>query len=322
MALRTRRDKPIEELTDKQLRQRLARSQKTIDDLPTAADGSQAERKAALARGTAAAQEVPQLRAELKRRERYKHHRELETQMARGAIERTREVLSPGVIEGFQRLGQDVGLKLDVKKLDAAERSAVLKLWSAVHAGDTSIEERAEFEALVEKAADRPGVFAERRAEAAAKRQRNELLEEAHVSLLPRRPKYEEPGAVVLPRWGFSALQSSQKGQWTVADVGTVATFMSMFEERRSLIIDTHFENSEEGELILVGRGSLTRIRFEPGVNPQLEAPSGAGYVDLPRAVERLVANQWLDVRGRSGGRIEIRLGERARKLLERQERG
>ncbi len=93
MALRTRREKPVEDLTEKQLRQRLARSQKTIDDLPTAADGSQAERKAALARGTAAAQEVPQLRAELKRRERYKQHRERETLMARGAIERAREVL-------------------------------------------------------------------------------------------------------------------------------------------------------------------------------------------------------------------------------------
>jgi len=132
----------------------------------------------------------------------------------------------------------------------------------------------------------------------------------------------KEAGAVVLPRWVFAALQSSQKGQWTVADVGTVATFISMFTERRSLIVDTHFEDSEEGELILVGRGSLTRIRFEPGVNPPLEAPSGAGYVDLPRAVERLAANGWLDVRERSGGRIEIRPGTRARKLLERDHGG
>ncbi|MBA3380367.1 MAG: hypothetical protein H0T97_00680 [Actinobacteria bacterium] len=317
MPLRTsRREKPVDELSDRELRKRIHGVETTVANLPPP-ETSAEERDKALALARAATAQLPALRAEMKARERLARHRETEKAALRGGYERAREVLPPGAIEGVQRLGQDVGLKLDVKKLGADERGMVLKLWSSVHAGDASPEERTEFEALVEKAADRPGVFAERRAEAAAKRQRNELLEEAHTAMLPRRRRYEEPGAVVLPRWVFAALQSSQKGQWTVADVGTVAVFMSMFEERRSLIIDTHFEDAEEGEPVLVGRGSLTRIRFEPGVNPQLEAPTGAGHVDLPRAVERLAANGWFDVRELRGG-IEIRLGERARKLLER----
>ncbi|MDQ3122623.1 MAG: hypothetical protein M3Q59_08830, partial [Actinomycetota bacterium] len=146
------------------------------------------------------------------------------------------------MIEGFQRLGQDVGLKLDVKALNSEERSAVLKLWSAVHAGDASIEERAEFEALVEKAADRPGIFAQRRAEAAAKRQRNELLEEAHTAMLPRRPRYEEPRAVVLPRAVFAWLQQAKGNEWSVADIGALAVLLSAFEERRSLVDGAVFE--------------------------------------------------------------------------------
>ncbi len=315
MALRTRREKPVEDLTEKQLRQRLARSQKTIDDLPTAADGSQAERKAALARGTAAAQEVPQLRAELKRRERYKQHRERETLMARGAIERAREVLAPGVIDAFQRLGQDVGLKLDVKKLGADERGMVLKLWSSVHAGDASIEERTEFEALVEKAADRPGVFAQRREEAATRKRLAEAKEEAHLVRLPRRTKYEEPGAVVLPRVVFAWLQQAKGNDWSVSDVGALAVLLSAFEERRSLVDGAVFEE-RDGETVLAARGPLAKLAFERRINPHIAYSVGStGWVDLGPGLKRLAANGWVDVRELAGGRVEIRLGERAREL-------
>ncbi|MBA3382153.1 MAG: hypothetical protein H0T97_09885 [Actinobacteria bacterium] len=321
MALRTRRDKPIEELTDKHLRQRLARSQKTIDDLPTAADGSQAERKAALARGTAAAQEVPQLRAELKRRERYKQHRELETKMARGAIERTREVLSPGVMEGFQRLGQEVGLrKLDPKRLDADERGTVLKLWSAVDAGDASIEERTEFEALVEKAAGQePGFFDKRRKEAQTKRQLADLKEEAHVTMLPRRRRFEEAGSVTLPRVVFAWLQQAKGNDWSVADVATVAVLLSCFEEQRSLVESADFEQGEDGEPVLVGRGPLAKWAFTRRINPHIQYSVGStGWVDLGASLKRLAANGWVDVREVARGRTEIKLGPAARELLDR----
>ncbi len=170
-------------------------------------------RAKALERVRAATSELPALRAEMKSRERLARHRETEKMMLRGGIERTREVLSPGVIEGFQRLGQDVGLrKLDPKRLDADERGMVLKLWSSVHAGDASPEERAGFEELVEKAAGQePGFFDERRKEAQTKRQLAELKEEAHVVTLPRRARFEEAGAVVLPRVVFACFSKRRE---------------------------------------------------------------------------------------------------------------
>ena len=320
MALRTRREKPASELTTKELEKRLSAAGKAVENFPPP-DAPAEERDAALARARAATSELPALRAEKKSRERLARHRETEKMMFKGGYERTREVLAPGVIEGFQRLGQNVGLKLDLKALNSEERSTVLKLWSAVHAGDASIEERAEFEALVEKAADRPGVFAERRAEAAAKRQRNELLEEAHVSLLPRRPKYEEPGAVVLPRVVFSQLQSTKSGHWGISDIGALAVLVSCFEEKRSLVQNATFEE-RDGEIVLVARGSISKLAFENRVNPNTAyAVSSSGWIDLPASLERLAANGWVDVRELRGV-VEIRLGTAARKLLERDQEG
>ena len=317
MALLARRDKPIEELTDKQLRQRLARSQKTIDDLPTAADGSQAERKAALARGTAAAQEVPQLRAELKRRERYKRHREMETTMARGAIERRREVVPLELIERFQRLGRDVGLKLDLKLLSSEERTTVLTLWSVV-ASNSSPEERARFEALLEKAGGKEtGFFDARRKEAQTKKELAELTEEAHMLTLPRRRRFEEPGAITLPRVVFAWLQQAKGNEWSVADIGALAVLLSAFEERRSLVDGAVFEE-RDGETVLAARGPLSKLAFERRVNPHISYSVGStGWVDLGASLKRLSANGWFDVRELRGGVVEIRLGTAARKLLE-----
>jgi len=318
MALRTRKpEKPVSELTTKELEKRISLAQKTVQNLPPP-EASAEERKAALARGQVVVQEVPELRAELARRERLARHRETEKAALKGGYERTREVLAPGVIEGFQRLGQDIGLKLDVKKLDAAERSAVLKLWSAVLAGDASIEERAEFEALVEKAAGKePGFFDERRKQAQTKRQLAELKEEAHMLTLPRRRRFEEPGAITLPRVVFSQLQSTKSGHWGISDVGCLATVLSCFLEKRTLIRDSAFEE-RDGEVVLVARGQISRLAFENRVNPNTAyAVASSGWVDLPASLERLVANNWFDVRELRGGIVEIRLGTAARKLLE-----
>ena len=324
MALRTRKpEKPVSELTTKELEKRISLAQKTVQNLPPP-EASAEERKAALARGQVVVQEVPELRAELARRERLARHRETEKAALKGGYERTREVLAPGVIEGFQRLGQDIGLKLDVKKLDAAERSAVLKLWSAVLAGDASIEERAEFEALVEKAAGQePGFFDERRKQAQTKRQLADLKEEAHVTMLPRRRRFEEAGSVTLPRVVFAWLQQAKGNDWSVADVATVAVLLSCFEEQRSLVDGAVFEQGEDGEPVLVGRGPLSKLAFERRVNPHISYSVGStGWVDLGASLKRLVANSWIDVRELAGGRIEIRLGTAAKKLLDRGQEG
>ena len=316
MPLRTKREKPVSELTTKELEKRISGAQKTVENFPPP-DAPAEERDAALARARAAAAQLPALRAEMKTRERLARHRETEKMMLRGGFERTREVLSPGVIEGFQRLGQDVGLKLDLKALNSEERSTVLKLWSSIAAGDGSPEERAQFEGLVEKAADRPGFFDKRRKEAQTKKELAALTEEAHMLTLPRRRRFEEPGAITLPRVVFSQLQSTKSGHWGISDVGCLATVLSCFLEKRTLIRDSAFEE-RDGEVVLVARGQISRLAFENRVNPNTAyAVSSSGWVDLPASLERLVANNWFDVRELRGGIVEIRLGTAARKLLE-----
>jgi len=319
MALRTRKpEKPVSELTTKELEKRISGAQKTVENFPPP-DAPAEERDAALARARAATSELPALRAEMKSRERLARHRELENQMARGAIERTREVLSPGVIEGFQRLGQDVGLKLDLKALNSEERSTVLKLWSPIAAGDGSPEERAQFEGLVEKAADRPGVFAQRREEASLRKRLAEAKEKAHLVRLPRRTKYEEAGSITLPRVVFAWLQQAKGNDGSVADIATVAVLLSCFEEQRSLVESADFEQGEDGEPVLVGRGPLAKWAFTRRINPHIQYSVGStGWVDLGASLKRLAANGWVDVREVARGRTEIKLGPAARELLDR----
>jgi len=305
-------------MTDAELKKRVSGAERIIGDMPPAAASAE-EREKALTRARAAAADLPALRAEMKTRERFARHRETETAMARAGIERGRELLPPGVIEGFQRLGRDVGLRLDLKRLDSEERSAVMKLRSRVREGEGSAEDRDEFEALLEKAAGKePGFFDERRKKAQMKKQLDELKEEAHVAILPRRPRYEEPGAVVLPRSVFAWLQAA-KGQWTVADVGTLSVVLSMFEERRSLVDGADFEQGENGESVLVGSGPLAKLAFERRVNPHINYAVGStGWIDLGASLKRLAANGWLDIREPARSRVEIRLGDRAKTLLER----
>ena len=139
------------------------------------------------------------------------------------------------------------------------------------------------------------------------------------MSVLPRRPRYEEAGAVVLPRVVFAWLQTTKSGHWSVADVGCLAVLVSCFEEKRSLVQGADFEQGEDGEPVLVGRGPISKLAFENRVNPHTAyAVASSGWIDLPASLKRLSANDWLDVRELRGGIVEIRLGTAARKLLER----
>ena len=316
MALRMKREKPVSELTTKELEKRLSAAGKAIENLPSP-DAPAEVRDAALALARAATAQLPALRAEMKSRSRLARHRERETQMARGAIERGRQMLLPETVERFSRLGQMLGLRLDPKKLTEEERRETLRIFAGRHE-DLSDADRLRLETLAEKAADRPGIFAQRRAEAAAKRQRNELLEEAHTAMLPRRPRYEEPGAVVLPRVVFAWLQQAKGNEWSLADIGALAVLPSAFEERRSLVGGAVFEE-RDGETVLAARGPIAKLAFERRINPHISYSVGStGWVDLGPGLKRLAANGWFDVRELAGGRVEIRLGTRARKLLER----
>jgi len=93
---------------------------------------------------------------------------------------------------------------------------------------------------------------------------------------------------------------------------------VSCFEEKRSLVQNATFEE-RDGEIVLVARGSISKLAFENRVNPHTAyAVASSGWVDLPASLERLAANGWVDVRELRGGIVEIRLGAAERKLLER----
>ncbi len=307
MALLARRDdKPISEMTDKELKKQLAGTEKIIGNLPPPT-ASAAEREKALDRARAAAAELPALRAEMKTRERFARHREIETEVARGGIERGRELLTPATIERFQRISQGTGLKLDAKRLDSDERNMVVRLWPRLREGEGSAEDRTAVEALVEKAAGQePGFFDARRKEIQMKKQVAEAKEELHLARLPRRARLEEPGTVTLPRVVFSWLQQG-KGQWTVADVGTLSVILSMFEEKRSLVDGADFEQGEDGESVLVTSGPLVKLAFERRINPHISYSVGStGWVDLGASLKPTAGSPFVNRPGAASKSVSV----------------
>ena len=106
-----------------------------------------------------------------------------------------------------------------------------------------------------------------------------------------------------------------------IAMMSIDATLFKGAPDDRSLLQNSTFEE-RDGEVVLVARGQISRLAFENRVNPNTAyAVASSGWVDLPASLERLVANNWFDVRELRGG-IEIRLGTAARKLLERDQEG
>jgi hypothetical protein len=142
-------------------------------------------------------------------------------------------------------------------------------------------------------------------------------MEEAHVATLPNVPRYEEPGAVTLPRLVFSWLQTGKGTAWSVPDIGVLAVMLSSFTEGRSLIRDAAFEEDADGERVLVCTGARERLRFLTSVDPGLGAANTSGEIKLDVALTRLAANRWLDVRHVGRYRTEVRLGRRALELRE-----
>ena len=84
------------------------------------------------------------------------------------------------------------------------------------------------------------------------------------VGQLPRRRRFEEPGAITLPRVVFSQLQSTKSGHWGISDVGALAVLVSCFEEKRSLVQNATFEE-RDGEVVLVARGRSRSWRSRTG---------------------------------------------------------
>ena len=149
--------------------------------------------------------------------------------------------------------------------------------WSAVERGgdgaELTSEERVRYERLLGTCAGNENLFAERRHEAAARERLGRLTNEAKKAALPLRPKYEEPGAVVLPAFVFEWLKISRDASWTVVDVGVLAVVLGMFANRDASIINgARFEEDDGDDVLVVSEDVIfrpdatpTRCRAEPG---------------------------------------------------------
>ena len=111
------------------------------------------------------------------------------------------------------------------------------------------------------KTAAKPGLFAAYRADAEARAKLAELGEEAMLDDLPRRPRWAEPGSVTLPRLCFRWLETDFRGDWTVAEVGTLAAVLSSFETGTSPIRDADFEEQDGKKVLVVSDPPMFRGR-------------------------------------------------------------
>jgi hypothetical protein len=152
-------------------------------------------------------------------------------------------------------------------------------------------------------------------AELDARREIERLVEEVRLDSLPKRVEYAEIGSVHLPASVFAGLRSavrSRKDGWRVADVGSLTVILSCFEAQdASLIEGGRFEESD-GEKVLVGKGR--ELRFSKRAQPPFDA-IGASKVDVD---ERWLAKSgWLTFTHAGTGRVEVRLGPKAKALRE-----
>ena len=216
------------------------------------------------------------------------------------------------------------GSALDGRRLTEAETAELKTLVERIKDGirdetkkPLTAKERSRFERLVGIAAGDPKIYERKRKKAELQETLRAIKEEQRVMSLPKRPIYEEPGSITLPRYAFSWLETSTDGAWTVADVGMLVALLGMWENKScALIPGSTFVETADGELELVvpgGGANAFRLRNGANGNPMV---LDSGYVRESAALQTLAGSGWLDGTV-EGLEIRIRLGEKAKKLRE-----
>lgn len=226
---------------------------------------------------------------------------------------RTRAEVAARVIANNWLLPNELaGLTLHAENLSEDEAEELLGLLKLRHAEGVRLdaEQTAHFRFLVEKLAGW-ACFAELDAQAEIER----LVEVVRLDSLPKRLEYAEIGSVHLPASVFAELRSivrSRRDGWTIADVGSLAVILSCFEaEDASVIEGGRFEDSD-GESVLVGKGR--ELTFAKRAQPPFDA-IGASKVEVD---ERWLEKAgWFSFTHAGSGRIEVRLGPKAKALRE-----
>jgi hypothetical protein len=163
--------------------------------------------------------------------------------------------------------------------------------------------DRKRLEALVEKAADvEPGLFEREREAAEQSAEMERLAVEARRP--SARPRYEERGAVVLPKeWAFDYIRD---GYLHVSHLALLVVLIGQFEAGETIAPRGHFEDGGE-TLVLIRSGPIPVAADE-------DQRVIAGW---PRLLDHLASCDFLDVQ-RRGNEVRVRRGRRLIELNER----
>jgi hypothetical protein len=317
---------PIEELTDRALRDRLRRAERTLAEAASA-DARELARwrktESTLRKAEAAVRTRDEARAELARRAEQDERAERQTFRLRlrglgHPRDRVKAGPHPGAaaLRAVARLGHPEldGASLRAANLtteEGAELAGLVKKMrnASEEREQLSATERGRYESLLGKAAGNANLFAKRRRDASNREKLDQLAKEARMAALALRPKHEQPGAVVLPAEVYEALKTSRDASCTIADVGMLAALRGMFANHdAALILGARFEKDSDGEDVLVTPEDLV---FRSDSNPHL-MQGGAGQVKPGVALATLARHKWIRAERRDGT-FRIRLGEQLR---------
>jgi hypothetical protein len=317
-------EKPLEELSDRALKQQVRRAEQTLRVID-AADAAELARLRKtdeyIARGEQAVETVETARAELKRRatlstiERMPLVRQLRDSTRR-------EHPATKALRSVTRFSHRelIGERLDAARLNPEEASELdalvtrrLKVAFEEKVEPLTDQETAAYERLVGKAAGNSMMFEQKREARQAKMKLEELKEEGRVAALPRRPQLAEPGSVELPRLIFLWLKTATDGNWSIMDVGALSALLLAFENAdASIVAGGRFEAHDDDLVLIVpgGVGSDLRFARQLGGSPF----DDGGFIRLRPALVTLARNEWLVVE-QSVAELRVRLGPRALEL-------
>jgi hypothetical protein len=319
-------DVPVQELTDRELRERLERGIAVLNEVESSDPADMVRRGRAdhvLARGEAALVQVEEASAELRAREdRSLIERLPRMKMMRDAERREHPALR--WLEAAKRYSapEMQGERLVADRLtedDAAQLKQLVQRRRALvddpDASPLSEAETAAWERLLGRAAGDEELFERKRRDAAARAKLGELMDQRKVASLPRRPLLAEPGSVQLPRHAFTWLvgESGRDGHWTLMDVALLVGILGAFaNDEPSIFVGGRFGGEQDDRTLVVpgGIGSTLRLHGRIAGDPFDEA----GHIRIRPALATLARNRWIEVE-RSTAELRIRLGDRAREI-------
>jgi hypothetical protein len=197
-----------------------------------------------------------------------------------------------------------IGLRLDVDRLDEAEQHELVELQrttfvqgGGVNLNQLSPGERRKLEALIEKAADRPGHFENVRTEAEMKEKFAVLAERSHRP--PRRPRYEEEGSIRIPQQVFQHLDRPDPA-FLIGELGLLAFLQLQLENGKALVPGGRIEGAGDDAVLVIDGNLGVGARFDP-----------EDRLNWRRDLDHLARNQWFRVE-RSGQEVRVSRGSRA----------